>query len=382
MSRNCGCELCASNRSTLGPTGENAHVEGFLTIAKGFASHAEGMGCCDINATLSDCAGEPIKDMSGRVGAVFNSACADGSHAANCCTVAAGLHSISLGCGTQAVGSAAHAHGVGTKASGPGATAYGLLTLAQGKHSLSYGRETAALGDYSTATGCFTCALGPHSYTSGVDSIARNMGQQTVSNGKFECKSDNQCSRFIVRNEIPPDCEDRLYLDGDFEQITVPCNSTWKVDVTCLARSISTKAPWCCFQMQGVIEIDPHGNINQTCTKEQFMCDDCPSGLCKCVCDKSANAVDVFTNEKNWKTGFTADHLNLTLNFEYDKDLDEHILYLFAENNSADYESDIDPEPYRFFAHVNTFELSVTQKKCTKKCGCLKQMQKPCDACC
>ncbi len=355
MPRNCGCGLCASNRSTLGPTGDNAHVEGFLTIAKGFASHAEGAGVCDINVTLSQCAGEPVVDISGRTGAVFNVASGEGAHAGGCGCAAVADHSSAVGCCTQATGCASHAFGLGTKASGTGATSHGKQTLAEGNYSYTRGLETYAKGDHSTATGCFTCALGGHSYTAGVDSIARNLGQRAYSNGKFECKADNQCSRFIVRNEIQPDCNDRLYLDGDFEQITVPCNSTWKVDITCLARSMSTQAPWCCFQIQGVVEIDPHGHIT---------------------------GPDVFTNEKDCKTGFTADHLNLTLNFEYDEDLDEHILYLYAENNSMDYESGIDPEPYRFFAHVNTYELSVPQKKCTKKCGCLRQMQKPCDTCC
>ena len=45
MNRNCGCELCNSNRSTLGPTGENAHVEGHLTIAKGLKRYFTGNPC-------------------------------------------------------------------------------------------------------------------------------------------------------------------------------------------------------------------------------------------------------------------------------------------------------------------------------------------------
>lgn len=346
MNRNCGCNLCASNRSTLGPTGEYAHVEGFLTIAKGFASHAQGAGVCNINATLTEAAGGPMKDISGRTGAVFNSACGSASHVQGCGTVATGDHSHAQGVGTQAVGSGSHAQGLNTKASGISAHSQGTQTLAQGDHSHAKGLRTFAKGFASTASGCDTCALGAHSTADGIESIARNYGQVAYSTGKFECKGDNQCSLFTVRNEIEPGITDRLYLDGEIEQITVPCNSIWKFDILCLGRSVSIEE-WCCFEFRGVLQIDSHGDGSIESWFSDFNCQGGSGGLNKD---------------------------SVTINFGYDPDLDEWILYLNVTNDST--------HTYRFFAHINTYEITVPQKKCDKKCGCLRKMQKPCDTCC
>ncbi len=158
---NCGCDNCGNNTSiskngvggacsVLQQGGQFSSKEGYLTLAKGFASHAEGSGVCDIEEFLDNFDKE---DISGRTGAVFNIAHGVGAHAEGCGTVAFGDCSHSEGGATQAVGDGSHAEGIGNKASGIASHAEGDPTLAQGHASHAEGRNSQALGDASHAEG-------------------------------------------------------------------------------------------------------------------------------------------------------------------------------------------------------------------------------------
>jgi hypothetical protein len=333
------CEICATDCSALRPSGNYSHREGHLTLSKGEASHAEGKGTCDIEMLL-DSLVEGKQDISGRTGAVFNSACGDASHVEGCGTVATGDHSHAEGAGTQATGHASHAEGVGTKASGVAAHAEGDPTLAEGDFSHAEGTETYAKGEASHSEGKCTCAIADYSHASGIDAVARLYAQRAWASGKFECKGDAQCSTYMLRNRVdtgPGNC-DKLYLDGDLLEITIPCNSLWHITICVVAKSLSGDAPFKSWKLDTMIEVHNDGTF--TISNEDFVVDQC-------------HPTD------------PTDHLDMP-GIEFDED--ECTLHIYGCNDEDMYPSDIDPEPYLYVATVTTIEvMSPYGDKCKNK---------------
>ena len=125
------------------PTG--CHAEGYMTIASGNYSHAEG------NGTMSN---------------------GPESHAEGYNTTAEGKASHAEGEGTTAGGYYTHAEGYCTTTSGEASHAEGYSTVASGEHAHAEGSHTTASWYYSHAEGRGTTASGESSHAEGADTTA------------------------------------------------------------------------------------------------------------------------------------------------------------------------------------------------------------------
>jgi len=129
-----------NNGSDSTPSGIYSHTEGALTIAVGYASHAEGQQ---------------------------TTASGSYSHTEGALTIAVGYASHAEGFSTNASGSYSHAEGWGTIARGHVSHAEGLNTLASGLYSHAEGFSTNAGGEASHAEGWGTITSASFQYVQG-----------------------------------------------------------------------------------------------------------------------------------------------------------------------------------------------------------------------
>ena len=139
--------------------GEQAHTEGYHTIASGnFGSHAEG------NSTK---------------------ATNNGAHSEGRVTEASGKYSHAEGEGTKATESNAHAEGYNTSASGKSSHAEGDSTCASARGSHAEGVSTEALLQAAHSEGLNTKASGERSHAEGYSTIASGRSSHAEGNGTY-----------------------------------------------------------------------------------------------------------------------------------------------------------------------------------------------------
>ena len=154
-------------------SGAYSHAEGYRTISEGNYSHSEG--CCNIsNGDYSHSEGyynTSSGDTSHTEGS-SNIALGECSHAEGIGNKASGDYSHVEGQSTTAEGHSSHTEGVFTTASGFASHAEGDSTSAQGEASHTEGTDTRAFGDYSHAEGSNTTSSGECSHAEGTSTTA------------------------------------------------------------------------------------------------------------------------------------------------------------------------------------------------------------------
>jgi len=171
--------------------GYSSHAEGLGTIATGSHSHAEGSGTLS-GGSHSHAEGIGTQAVGDWSHAEGNSAESIGqsSHAEGQGTIASGSYSHAEGGYTQAIGESSHAEGQNTQAIGESSHAEGQNTQARGEYSHAEGEDTQAVNYGSHAEGYLTVASGSYSHAEGYDTEARANashaeGYNTLASGSY-----------------------------------------------------------------------------------------------------------------------------------------------------------------------------------------------------
>lgn len=131
----------------------------------------------------------------------LNSAWGNAAHVEGGETRAWGHYSHAQGYQTRATGQGSHSEGWGTTASGLYSHAQGAYSTASGSYSHAEGYYSIASGMYSHAQGYATYATGLQSFSFGKESLAKRIGENSYSNGKFTFIGDVMHNSIMAKTE-------------------------------------------------------------------------------------------------------------------------------------------------------------------------------------
>lgn len=183
---------------------------------------------------------------------------------------ATGARSVAIG--YQATASASDSVAIGGRAQGTTRTIGIIGQVVSGSYGIAIGQTSytsadggVAIGNFCTASGSNaiaigacngggnTTASGANSFATGFTGTASIYGQDARSIYKFATAGDSQISRLIAQNATTNATPTNLFLDGSSARITIPANTTWKVNAYIVARTATGTGTYASFERKLIV---------------------------------------------------------------------------------------------------------------------------------